>query len=260
MCDICGNRPEWLIGKEEPKAKVAKGKRAAKAKGASVDREFTERPPARRAHVELPPMEREPVERQPPRPSAPAPQAELLAFFKQWRRKAAERAAVPAYVVLSDAALEDLCRKHPVNLAQLLAVSGIGERKAELYGSEIFAVFEAFRNGARAQVREVPQESPADQTLRLLAEGKSFVEIAEIRGRTLQSVTNMVGDLIEKGRLEYRVEWVGETAHTLIEEAIGRLGSELLKPLKEALPAEITYDQVRLVVANARKAAAVEQA
>ncbi len=67
---------------------------------------------------------------------------------------------VPAYVVLSDAALDDLCRKRPANLRELLSVSGIGERKAELYGRDIFAAFEAFDKGARAAAREAAQVSP----------------------------------------------------------------------------------------------------
>ena len=59
---------------------------------------------------------------------------------------------MPAYVVLSDASLEDLCRKRPSQLQELTGVTGIGERKAELYGTEILAVFEAYRKGARAEV------------------------------------------------------------------------------------------------------------
>src|SRR4029453_2548744 len=95
-----------------------------------------------------------------------------------------QRGQVPAYIVLSDASLEDLCRKQPTNLRELLAVNGFGERKAELYGSEIFAAFEAFRKGSRAAVRQVTsQVAPADETIRLLAEGKTFEEIADIRAR-----------------------------------------------------------------------------
>ena len=60
---------------------------------------------------------------------------------------------------------------------------------------------------------EVSQASPAEETMRLLAEGKSFEEIAQIRGRQFQTVINMVADLVEKGRLEYRLEWVGEAHH-----------------------------------------------
>ncbi len=82
------------------------------------------------------------------------------------------RAQVPAYVVLSDASLMDLCRKRPSNLRELLTVTGIGERKAELYGREIFAAFEAFKNGARAAVREAAQASPAEETIRLLAKAR----------------------------------------------------------------------------------------
>ena len=187
----------------------------------------------------------------PPPPPPSRPDQELVEFFKQWRGRAAQRASVPAYIVLSDAALEDLCRKRPTNLRELLGVNGFGERKAELYGSEIFSVFEAFARGERAAARPVPQTSPAEETMRLLAEGRTFEEIAAIRVRQVATVVSMVADLIEKGRLEYRVEWVGEEHHRRIEEAIGRLGSQWLKPLYEALP-DIGYDQIRLVVACVR--------
>jgi len=199
------------------------------------------------------------------RPPAPKPpDRDLLEFFKEWRHRTAQRAAVPAYVVLSDAALEDLCRKQPSNLRELLGVAGIGERKAELYGGEIFAAFEAYRNGARAEGPrghpELSQVSPAEETVRLLGEGKTFEEIARIRGRQFQTVINMVADLVEKGRLEYRLEWVGEAHHRQIEELVRRLGSQWLKPLREALPPEITYEQIRLVVAFVRRQDSANQA
>jgi ATP-dependent DNA helicase RecQ len=221
MCDACGNEPDWL---KKPLGEPAR--------------------------------EKTPL----PRP-APAPGASLSAnedlfeYFKQWRRGAAQKMQVPPYVVLSDAALDALCRKRPTNLRELLGVSGIGERKAELYGREIFAAFEAFDQGARAAKRESAHDSPADETMRLLAEGKTFEQIAEIRGRKPSTVINMVADLVEKGRLDYRIDWVGEEDHRLIAEAISRIGSQWLKPLKDALPERISYDQIRLGVAWARREA-----
>jgi ATP-dependent DNA helicase RecQ len=221
MCDICGNLPEWISGQP-----------AAGEKPAAP-------PPPKSSKVVSAPRA--------------VPANELLDYFKEWRSQTALRAGVPAYVVLSDAALEDLCRKRPANLRELLGVAGIGERKAELYGAEIFARFAAFNRGARAAERVARAISPAEETLQLLAEGKTFLEIAQTRGRRLQTVVNMVGDLIEKGRLAFRLEWVGEENHRRITEVIGRLGSERLKPLKEALPEEITYEQIRLVVAQMRR-------
>jgi ATP-dependent DNA helicase RecQ len=216
MCDVCGNSPEWLTAPlEAPVKKKRAGRPAAAGDVPDADRD-------------------------------------LVDLFKEWRWKTALRLQVPAYVVLNDASLEDLCRKRPSQMSELTGVTGIGERKADLYGTEILAVFEAYRNGARAEVKEKSSVSPAEETLQLLGEGKSFEEIAQIRGRQLGTVVSMVADLVEKGRLEYRVDWLGEEHHELIVEAARRLGSEWLKPLREALPAEITYDQIRLGVAYVR--------
>jgi ATP-dependent DNA helicase RecQ len=242
MCDVCGNAPEWLLEPVE-EAEHPKKKRRTKKEAARPE------PVAKPKVAAAPAPRAAPV----PRPAArPAVEDDLVRFFKEWRKRIAQRAAVPAYVVLSDAALEDLCAKRPTNLRELLAVTGVGERKAELYGSEIFAALEEYRKGARAAAQQAAQASPAEETIRLLREGKSFDEIAAIRGRQVTTVVNMVADLVEKGRLAYRVEWVGEADHRQIEETVMRLGSQWLKPLRDALPAQITYDQIRLVVAAVR--------
>jgi len=237
MCDVCGNRPAWL---EEPVVEAFAKKSAKKKK-------------KRAAQAEAPRTEtrREPAPTRTGGPIAsvepPADRA-LLDFLKQWRLRAAQRAAVPAYVVLSDASLEDLCRKRPSNLRELLGVFGFGERKAEMYGSEIFAALEAFRNGARAE-RQERQASPAEETMALLAEGKSLEEIARIRGRRLSTVVEVVVGLIAEGCVEYRMDWLGEARHNKIAEAVRRLGTDRLKTLKDALPPDVTYEELRLVVA-----------
>ena len=264
MCDVCGNIPEWLKAHSEEPLAVKKKKRKPKAAARPAPLPAARPTPPRAesipAAVPVGAGQARPAPaRAAPPPFEKPPDRDLVEFFKEWRRRTAQRAAVPAYVVLSDAALEDLCRKQPSNLRELLGVAGIGERKAELYGGEIFAAFEAYRNGVRAAVREVSQVSPAEETMRLVAEGKSFEEIAQIRGRQFQTVINTVADLVEKGRLNYRMEWVGEANHRQIEEVVRRLGSQWLKPLREALPAEITYEQIRLVVAFVRREDSAKQ-
>jgi ATP-dependent DNA helicase RecQ len=246
MCDVCGSVPEWLqAGAPEPAAKKRKRKKTAPVPERAAEPAPAPPPP-------LPRPASPPVAVQPP-PALRPPDRDLMDYFKDWRRRTAQAASVPAYIVLSDAALEDLCRKQPSNLRELLGVMGIGERKAEQYGSEIFAVFEQFRKGARAAAQQAVQHFPAEETMRLLAEGKSFQDIAQIRGRQLATVVNMVADLVEKGHLGYRMEWVGEEAHSRVSDAVDRLGSQWLKPLREALPPEITYEQIRLVVAWVRQ-------
>jgi ATP-dependent DNA helicase RecQ len=55
---------------------------------------------------------------------------------------------MPAYVIMHDSTLEEICRKRPSSVNELLGVSGIGIRKAELYGREIFSALEAYGRGA----------------------------------------------------------------------------------------------------------------
>jgi superfamily II DNA helicase RecQ len=78
--------------------------------------------------------------------SAP-PEPALLQHMRAWHREFARRRSVPAFMILSDAALADLCRKEPETIPELLAVSGIGEKKAQSYGSDILAELHRFRLG-----------------------------------------------------------------------------------------------------------------
>jgi ATP-dependent DNA helicase RecQ len=64
---------------------------------------------------------------------APVDEA-LLAKLKDLRRALAQEGRVPAYVVFSDAALRDMCRKRPATLMAFLAVNGVGEVKMKKYG------------------------------------------------------------------------------------------------------------------------------
>ncbi len=63
-------------------------------------------------------------------------------------------------------------------------------------------------------------------------------------------VVSMVSEMVESGEAEFRPEWIAAERLEKIREACGRLGAERLKPLKDALPAEITYEEIRLVAAH----------
>ena len=74
----------------------------------------------------------------------------LREYLREWRRAAAKQQGVPAFVVMHDSALDEVCRKRPGSIPELLGISGFGEYKAALYGPRIFEALEQFRNGARA--------------------------------------------------------------------------------------------------------------
>jgi ATP-dependent DNA helicase RecQ len=219
MCDACQAAPAWLLGLSE--ATLA-------------------------------------VERRKPRPAirSDAPAAadpELLEYLREWRRERSLRDNLPAFMILHDSSLEDLSRKLPRTMADLLRVSGIGEKKAAAIGGAILEALEAYRNGARAAQREEAKSSPAEDTMRMLSEGRSFEEIARIRERRLQTVIDLVAELVERGRLEFNDAWIPAGRREQIEAVIRRLGVARMKSIKDELPAEISYGEIRLVVARSRR-------
>jgi ATP-dependent DNA helicase RecQ len=72
-----------------------------------------------------------------------APDEDLLHELRQLRRKLAQEAGVPAYVVFSDATLLDMCRRKPHSAAEFLGVSGVGQVKLERYGKAFLDVLRA---------------------------------------------------------------------------------------------------------------------
>ncbi|MHB8502469.1 MAG: helix-turn-helix domain-containing protein, partial [Candidatus Acidiferrales bacterium] len=175
---------------------------------------------------------------------------ELREFLREWRRDTAKKRGVSAFIVMYDTSLDELCRVRPRTLGELRGVSGFGDKKTEMYGQGILDALAEFGRGARAAKLEEEKTKPAEETMRLLAEGRSFEEIAKARGRQLSSVVSLIVGLMEKGELEFQSNWMDAEKQAQIEEVCLRLGFERLKPLKDALPPEISYEEIKLVAAH----------
>lgn len=69
---------------------------------------------------------------------------ELFERLRTLRSELAEAAKVPAYIIFSDAALHDMCRKLPTDYTEFLMISGVGQTKAERYGEQFTKVICGF--------------------------------------------------------------------------------------------------------------------
>ncbi|HXX01177.1 MAG TPA: RecQ family ATP-dependent DNA helicase [Candidatus Acidoferrales bacterium] len=232
-CDVCGNTPAWLVPELLPDP--LKRREFGKPSASNIPSTGT--------------GAAGPLSPQPLNPD----ETGLRDYLREWRRIMAKERDVPAYVVLHDTTLEEICRKQPQSIAGLLQITGIGERKAEMFGQSLLDALARFQAGARASALPEKKTAPAVETLSLLAQGKTFAEIAQIRGRQISTIVNAVAALVEKGELDFEADWIDRNKQSVIEAACARLGTEWLKPLKDALPPEITYDEIRLVVARLRR-------
>jgi ATP-dependent DNA helicase RecQ len=121
-CDTCSGEPEWLsppAAATPARAKIAKtsGGRAKQKADAS--------------------------------PTGAAVDPELREHLREWRRVIAKQNSLPAFVILHDTTLDEICRRRPQSLSQLLGVSGIGERKCEMYGQQILDALKSHRAAQR---------------------------------------------------------------------------------------------------------------
>ena len=69
---------------------------------------------------------------------------EMWDKLKETRRRIAEENRIPAFVVFSDAALLDMCVKHPLTDREFLEVSGVGEIKLKRYGDQFLDTLRGF--------------------------------------------------------------------------------------------------------------------
>ena len=68
----------------------------------------------------------------------------MIAALKALRLRLAREENVPAYVIFSNATLSDMAARQPRTDAEFRAVSGVGQKKAERYGSLFLAEIAAF--------------------------------------------------------------------------------------------------------------------
>ncbi len=112
-CDQCGVELEWLgeAGDMEPSRVAAVRKRlAVRERAAEV------------------------------KPANP----KLREALREWRRNLAKDLALPAYIILHDATLDAIARRAPSSLVELYDVAGIGEKKAERFGSAILKIVASY--------------------------------------------------------------------------------------------------------------------
>ena len=117
-CDTCSGEPKWLSVQAETPPHRAKAAGRSKKKGESS-------------------------------PIDPAVDQELREHLREWRRTTAKENGIAAFIILHDTTLDELCRRRPRSISELLRVPGIGERKAELYGEQILNAIKSYRRSVR---------------------------------------------------------------------------------------------------------------
>jgi ATP-dependent DNA helicase RecQ len=186
------------------------------------------------------------------------PRQELFELLRQLRLQIAEEEQIPPYVVFHDSTLRAMCEAVPTEESALLRIKGMGRIKFEKYGHRFLQVIREFAQKHSLTPLKTEQKEEKDEqklashliTYKLYRQGKSIDEIAKERNLQLNTIEDHLLRCDVEG---YPVDWdafIPKEFEAKIEEAIDRIGATRLRPLKDALPEEVTYFMIKAAIAR----------
>ena len=153
--------------------------------------------------------------------------------------------------------LEDMARQRPTTPDALRNVSGVGERKLQLFGPKFLQVIAGYTRKTslpgRVPVAEKPKVSTQLQTLEMFSKGMTIGEIATERQLTTGSIANHLVQLVKSGydlNLEDILRsFVSPAERADIERAIQTVGMPegRLKGVFDHLEGKYDYGKLTLV-------------
>ncbi len=173
-------------------------------------------------------------------------EAELLfERLRKLRKQIADSQSVPPYVIFADSSLKLMAQMRPKTLTDFAKLSGVNEHKTQQYGESFISTIRDFT--AEHQLpKPIPSKSQMT-TLQLHQQGLSVAEIAQERGMAVSTISSHLGELIEMNQPVALNKLVTADKQTIIINAIEKIGDGALKPIKEHLGEEYSYDEIRLV-------------
>lgn len=185
----------------------------------------------------------------------------LFSLLKSVRMSIAKNLHIPPFIVCADVSLKQMSTFFPLTVESLLQIHGIGAHKVEQYG-EVF--LNAISNyviennidvsskscevNSFASVLTEKKEETHIITYNLYNGGKSIDEIANIRELTKTTIENHLLKCYENDLDIDLTRCVNTQYENDIISAIDKLGCEKLKPLKEILPDEVSYFDIKYYV------------
>jgi ATP-dependent DNA helicase RecQ len=165
------------------------------------------------------------------------------------RKMLADAQDVPPYVIFHDATLMAMLEAKPTNPQQMSLLSGIGERKLELYADEFLAVISEFvdinKNGP------IGLSDTMAESVALFRLGYSVKQIAQQRELQETTVYGHLAQSLEQGMLVLAdVVELPEQEIRCIEEAIINLPEDqrnALKPVYELFGGQYSYGVLRCI-------------
>ncbi|NLL81631.1 MAG: DNA helicase RecQ, partial [Tissierellia bacterium] len=162
------------------------------------------------------------------------------------------------FMIFHDSTLKEMASYFPQSKESMLNIKGVGQKKFESYGNVFLQIIiehcEKYEIKSIEKTKEVSSKSDTtsdryDQTYELYLQNMTLKEISEKRNFTVNTIIEHLSKCAERGQI---VDWDkfidNPEKEKDILSAINQVGVERLKPIKEILPEEISYEDIRIII------------
>lgn len=170
----------------------------------------------------------------------------LFERLRKLRQEIALAEKIPAYLVFNDATLKEMERARPLCESDFLEISGVGQRKLEVYGEDFIAEIVAFSN---EKVKTSKKKDTHKVTYDLYKKGLSIDTIADKRNLKSTTIFSHLAKLYTDGKDINIYDFVNNIEVEKVRKAQEELESpQALRPYYEHLNGEMEYFKIRLAL------------
>ena len=170
----------------------------------------------------------------------------LFERLRLLRYKISQEEDIPAYLVFSDATLKEIERERPMSDDDFLKISGVGQRKMEVYGDEFIAEIMSFMG---SKLNKPKKKDTVLITYDLYKSGMSIEEISIERKLSSTTIYSHIAKLFSKGKDINIFDFVSKSDVEAVRKAKVVLDSPTaLKPYFAYLNEELDYFKIRLAL------------
>jgi len=181
---------------------------------------------------------------------------ELFNILRELRRKLAEDAGVPPFVIFGDVSLREMAYYFPKDTKSFSKIAGVGAKKLDQYADiflEIINYFAKTNNLVSPEKTEtidikVKQVTYFLKTKELIQKKVPIARIAKHEKLSQDTIINHIEKMIDAGEiLDLEYLKLPRDRYEIMRKAYLKCGDERLKPVFEYLGGKYNYDELKLV-------------
>jgi ATP-dependent DNA helicase RecQ len=168
------------------------------------------------------------------------------------RKTIASKYGILPTMFINDKVLMNIHSSKPKDVSQLWKVDGISDEFIMKYGSEFIGEYKKKTNKKSSTSKS---GGVKDITYKHYKEGRSINEISKLTGRGIQIIEDHMIHIFEHyDGVDIDPDYFGltEEFEEEIKNAVKKVGSEFLKPIKDIVNNKITYGQIKLYLLISR--------